>query len=502
MTECRITHSLRTGCTLLALSWAASASGAVPPRINSPLSHTAVPGPGNPSIQFQGTYPALTSITVQALNPSGGWSNLGSTIVTSKAGGWAVTVQVSAAFYFQPCGVGVFRVMPGDGKPQLTVMDEPCLDAAPPDTSVCLKDFVVLSQAGRYPTTLAGSLSVEGSKQAEKFACYHDVLGTLTISDSSPSSLVTWLNRGQAEAEAQMVLPNLAHVSNDLKVLLDRFKVLPVVDTLTTGGWAISALDLPLLTQVGGSINLRAVDLAPGGPISGHSYVFGTGALTTIGANVTIDNQAAFNHYVALSALTNIPGNLTVNWTKDSDLIESSLLQNLTAVHGNVAVTAKANIQFLLPALANVDGNVRIQSPGSSVQPYSIIANLNHVGGNLSVLGGFKLNCNQPTFPNLASVNGQLILNGGAPRGTLGAAGLNLGGLQIVNTQVTILPLPAGLQMATNGAVSIQQNSNLCQCQVNSFISLLQSAGWAGTPPPPNNGAAALCTPCPAPACQ
>jgi hypothetical protein len=148
-----------------------------------------------------------------------------------------------------------------------------------------------------------------------------------------------------------------------------------------------------------------------------------------------------------------------------------------------------------------VDGSLTIDgSNGDWFPPYYVMNSLTTVGGDLT-LSSFAVACGIPTFPSLSTVGGQLNLTGEAPRSTFGVPGLSVGSLALSNTADKALPLPAGFTLAPTGAVTIQSNPNLCQCQVDDFVAQLAATGWTGMAAISNNGTAVSCAPCPPPSC-
>jgi hypothetical protein len=235
----------------------------------------------------------------------------------------------------------------------------------------------------------------------------------------------------------------------------------------------------------------------------------GLPALTSLGGGLTIHNPVPPNmHMAGLGSLTTIPGDLTFYW-QHTDLFENALLPTLATVGGSADITLPINARQAFPALTTISGNVSFHAAGSVFRPDpTLMPQLATVGGNFT-LENVETTCilTGNRFPSLHAVAGAFSITGATSefRRPLGGTGVNhliVGSLGVTGSQTTLIPFGADMQVLGAGAVTFQDNANLCPCQITAFTNGLAANGWTGVPSGGSNGSAVFCAPCPsAPPC-
>ena len=483
----------------------------------SPESHTLVDG-GAP-VTFTGSTISLAGlpplfvplrIYVDYQDASGTWILLGSALAGSN-GTWSVGVTPpEAAFWGQPCGLATFRVRDSFGA-TYTGVDAACLATTP--GSSCSTTTIVLQRR----ETVAGNLTINGQAQAAKFQCLNRVQGDLSIvGGRADGDLPGFFAPGvsftlpqlrevtgglaiDGDRTEQLSLPLLTSVGGDLNVTLNSF------ETLLSGAhtFTVNTLDAPLLASVGGSVGLQTARFTTSGGAS-TTFAFGLPALTTVGADVVMHNPVFPGYVTGLPAVTTIPGNLVYDWGM-TDMVIATLLPSLAAVSGDAHLTLPPNARVALGALQTIGGTLTIDSSQSQARlDPPVLPLLTTVSGDLVLQNAaFACSTSATRWPSLATVAGTLRIEGNSTFGqNIGATGtthLGLGGLEMSGTTSARIPLFSDASVAVGGALSFVNNANLCSCQISAFVSTVTAGGWSGPLTDTGNGTAAACSPCPVP---
>ena len=498
---------------------------AAPACVTSPLSNTSA-DVGASGILFTGlaNYQAGLTVTIQAREANGSFTNLASVPVTTD-GRWSLSVSVPDHYFPAICGSATFRARTNHGD-VLPVLDSTCVSALPAHATsaqiaACNVSNIVVARASGV--TYNGNLTLNGQAAADPYRCVSVVTGDLTIVAGRVGLLP-----GYYQAGVTFTLPNLTHVTGNLAVDGDRAEsvslplltqvggdlslsmaqfatLIPPVTQLTPE-FPTTALNLPALASVTGSVVLHNEHehVPSGGTVH---YNFDLAALTTVGANIHVENTVFPGAVDGLNSLTSVPGNVVIEWGV-TDLDNSTLLSGVTHVHGDLELGAPPNARTLMDGLTTVDGSVTVRRADSTLASDPRIgpalwSGLTHIGGNLALQHTSDADICTAIFPALTQLSGALQITDGttSPIGATGAAHLALGSLQISAATDSNIPLHADAQVASAGAISVSNSPDLCPCQVDAFVAGQQSSGWAGTETNTGNGATASCKPCPAALC-
>jgi hypothetical protein len=265
----------------------------------------------------------------------------------------------------------------------------------------------------------------------------------------------------------------------------------------------VNNVNAPKLVSIGADLGVQAAALNFSGGGSTPTMDVGLPALTSLGGGLDIHNPAPPNlHMKGLNVLTTIPGDLIFDW-QQTDLFENLLLPTLATVGGSADITLPPNAHQLFPALTTISGNVHIQSAGNVFQTDpSLLPQLQNVGGNFA-LENVSAGCSPigNRFASLHTVAGAFSVTGANSdfRRSLGKTGVNhltVGSLEVTGTKTKLIPFGADMQVVGAGAVTFQDNANLCPCQITSFTIGLAANGWTGASTGGNNGTAVTCSPC------
>ena len=310
---------------------------------------------------------------------------------------------------------------------------------------------------------------------------------------------------------ASVSLPLLAQVGGNLSMTMAQFTTLippATEDGMPIFASPITAFSLPALASVAGSIDLHNEnDHTATGASSSH-FNFGLAALTAVGANVHVENAVFPGAIDGMNSLTSVPGDVVIDWGV-TDLDETMLLSGLTHVHGSFEVDAPPNARTLMHGLTTVDGNVTVRRADALLDSDArigggLLSGITHIGGNLTLqhTSHEDVVCTA-IFPALTQLTGALQITNGDPNpiGATGATHLALGSLQISGSTASDIPLHADARVASSGAIQVTDSPGLCPCQVDAFVALQQSSGWAGAETSTGNGASATCSTCPAALC-
>jgi hypothetical protein len=499
--------------------------------VTSPQSHTWI-DPNVHDIDFTGlaTYQHGLRVEIQVKNGKGAYQTL-ATAAVNKEGHWATTASVADKYFGGLCGHATFRAVTKPGGQVLKAADGPCLSHLPihptqQQIEACTTTEIVIERGGA--ATYTGTLVIDGPAEAKAYQCLTEVNGDLILEGGNEV-----FSPGFARPGLETVLPKLAHVTGNLSVDGDRAArvALPLL-TEVGGNLSLTmayfgtyteapdpaddpvyadittAIELPLVATVGGSIDLHNERENTPVASSSHIYNFGLPLLTSLGGDVNVLNSIFPATMYGLSALTTIHGNVLVDWGP-SDLFTVPLLDHVTHVEGNFELAGPPNARGLMGALATVDGNVsihRASGVGSSTRmdPH-LLEGLAHIGGNLTLdRVGTEAPCHV-LLPGLSQLEGALQISNSDDAILFGATGgshLSLGSLSIEDSQLDALPLSADAVVSPSGAISVTNNSKLCPCVVDAFIALQQTSGWLGSATNTGNGASAACGgACPATFC-
>jgi hypothetical protein len=470
---------------------------------------------GVSTVFFDGVTDQNVTVIVEVLQPrTGTYVVLGSG--SSVAGSFHVTVTVpESAFFTPPCNFATFRVRDSLGR-QYAGRDQACLDDPRQSSNICGASVILLQR----PQTLQGPLALNGQSDADTYACVTTLDGDLSIAagEATGAQNNTYLpgvsfslprlkevtgSLSIAGQGSELVnLPQLTQVGGDMSMALNGRRF----DANNGNTKFVNKVNAPKLVSIGGNLVIDAASLNFSGGGATPTMDVGLPALTSIGNGLTINNPAPPNlHMSGLTALTNLPGNLTFNWTQ-TDLVENGLLPALVSVGGNADITMPPNARQLFPALTTVSGNVTIQNAASVFQPDpSLLPVLQAVGGSFT-LQNARTSCTPSgnRFPALKTVSGAVSILGANSEfrpfmGANGANALTVGSLDVSGTKTQLIPFGSDMQVVGAGAVNFQNNANLCPCRITSFTSGLVANGWSGASTGTGNGTAMVCSPCPAP---
>lgn len=485
---------------------------------------------GSSTLEFTGRIESERglSVIIQAELPNGTFIDLATTPVPSS-GNWSVQVTVPSRLFRPPCGRVVFKAVTNTGA-SLFGLNKGCPNPFGPSPIVpqnfagCATATIAVQRD--LPATVAGNVALDGHEDAEAYRCVTAVQGNLSIKAGRQQ-----VSSGFYAPGLTFSLPNLTQVSGNLSIDGDRAASVSLSSLQTVGGdldvtlthfatmvpslepgddpvvaFPVTTLATPLLGSVGGDIALHDAKENTLPSSLSFPYVFGLDAVTSLGGSVLVDNPVFPAQVIALSSLTTIPGDLTVQWGA-TDLDSTSLLPQLTSVQGNFTLVAPPNARRLMSALTDIGGNATIQGNGMA-KPHlgtHLLEGLTHVGGNFSLHSPSDYAACDAVFPSLESVEGTLGIQAGdtgVALGSTGATALQVGALTLSNTDSPRVPLHADARVSGSGAIDIQGNPQLCACQVSAFVSSQAAAGWSGSATALGNGALASCVSCPASVCN
>ncbi|MEM6990350.1 MAG: hypothetical protein AAF721_07635 [Myxococcota bacterium] len=315
------------------------------------------------------------------------------------------------------------------------------------------------------PSTHVGDVVITTQAEADALACTTEIDGSLTIADS---------------AELSIALPDLQSVTGDVTLVFSRDPA-----SLSTNP-IVRTIDAPQLDTIAGS-------LAVSYPGIGGDLVdldIGLPALTTLGADLSIDLTTFNADMGGLTALATIPGDLSIIST-GSDYTHGGLLGALVDVGGNVTFETSNTTTGLLDDLTQVGGTISIT--GAFFPPGAPnLTELLTVGGDLQLASmdlitvvGFD---NQ--FPLLTDVGGDLdIEQGGLDDLLVGdPLGITVGGVRLHdNGSLSGLNAP-NVTVSTSGPITITDNGNLGDCNAQAFVDDQAALGWAGVATVSGNG--------------
>lgn len=495
-------------------AWLAGLAILVQGCVTSPNSHTVLET-GVSNVIFHGVTDQPVTVKVQVLHP-----RLGAYITlaqdSSVAGSFHLNVEVPEwAFFTPPCDFATFRVRDNLGR-QYGGRDQECLDDPRQAGNLCGTSVILIQR----PKTHIGNLTLDGQAQADAYKCVTTLDGDLTIaagevpgaqSNTFQAGVAFQLPRLQEVTGSLTVdgqgselvnLPRLTQVGGDMSMTLNgrRFDA--------TGGnkTFVNKVNAPMLVSIGDHLAVEAVTLNFGGGTS-PTMDLGLPALTTLGGGLSLHNPAPPNlHMSGLAALTTVPGDLTFDW-QHTDLVETALLPALATVGGSADITLPANARQLFPALTTISGSVTFHAAASSFRPDpGLLPQLKTVGGSFTLDNVDTTSCSPAgnRFPSLHAVTGAFTVTGPNSkfRRSLGGTWINhlvVGSLEVTGSQTNLIPFGADMQVQGAGAVTFQDNANLCPCQITSFTTGLTLNGWTGAPGGGNNGSAVSCAPCPSP---
>jgi hypothetical protein len=523
---------------------AAFLSSALTGCVLSPHSRTVV-APSR-TITFTGYFPPSaasgTKIRI-SVRDGNAWVPIGGlATINSSSGIWTVDVPVPDKYWKAPCNAASFKATSDNGAVSLQAFDQFCLDSLPAgadfDTQqICLQPSIILTRPVAGPvvyTPPGGQLTINGPDESELYRCVTTVNGDLTI-DGGARPAQTKYYRGLIVALPSLVevtgqltitgnhaerisLPLLQQVgtapgvTSGMKVTLNRFYAWDRVpqDSTVTPKQVYSLLDAPALTSVDGQLELHNAadsDISSSGQLH---YPFGLDALTQVGSVLAVDEACPPSGIDGLAGLTTVPGDVTLEWREWE--LYGGLMSNLNHVGGNLLVASRNLVNGpVLPALQSVAGNVTFKGPQPTpctagtgkpcnFQNTHVLEQLQTVGGDLS----FE-NCHTyggaTRFPALTTVSGTLRITGSNGHmdptiGSTGATPLEVGGLDFHDSTLFNIPLHADVQLAAGGVAAIHDNSLLCQCTVEAFLTSHALPIDAGTC---DNGSAAMCSACSVP---
>ena len=468
------------------LGLALGCAGAATSCITSPETNTVVDSARQP-VQIQGQLPIEygTSLTVQYLTTSQTWANLGST-VANRAGLWQFSAAIPTNGWNQPCGVAVLRANSNTNQ-QLVVRDDACVTALPPNAepeaiSACYTPYLYLHQ----PHVYQGDLNIVGAAQAAPHQCTTKVVGNLTV-DNVTDPLVA--------------LPSLHDVTGNVDITLRRF----VDSSSNPPKYPAGRFDSPILASIGGNVAVHTVrDPSIPGVSFGSTYYFGLDGVTSVGGDIFIENTAFPGHAFVLNALLTHDGNVTIHWDPN-DVNATHALSSLREVTGNVTVTVNPNANSMLRALEHIGQDLDISTSAGHWHTNTnawFFESLTTVDGNLTL---HKPETSCTTLVALEYVGGALTFEGSylytdGYLGSKNAAPLSVGAFAVIDGDAPIVPAGPDLEVRNDGAVTLTNAPNLCDCSTSEFVMQLEASGWGGTATISGNGATASCMPCPAPA--
>ncbi len=479
--------------------------------VSSPQSNSSVSGT---VISFEGVYPYEpgTTISIQAREPDGSYTVVGSTSV-SRDHRWAVSLRLPERFWPPgPCGAASIQAFSNESRAPIPGVDSACLAELGPTPTLeqrisCNTSTITVQRAEIH----RGDLTLNGTADAERYGCVTEVRGNLTIQaggEIGDRPYNCYL------PDQRFSLPNLVEVTGDLtldgghveRVEFERLERIGGSLDLTLHGFytctprpgaapgdfgdSTTAGSFPSLTTVSASVAVHPIKDSGVSWPGAKYWELGLFSLENVGVDVLIDNATFPAGITGLNALTTIPGDLVVYWPR-SDLDAAHLLEGLTSVGGDLQLTLPPNARNLAGALTTVGGDVSISSVVSSlrVSP-NLLPALERVNGDLSLPEETE-NTGCWWLPSLERVTGTLRTAARHLGGSIGSSsGLVVGALDYRNSEVPNLSLGRGFRVSGAGPIAIQDNSAVCQCQVDAFIATLAASGWTGSARSSGNGTA------------
>ena len=433
---------------------------------SNPMSIQSAPSPTGPWTTFANATSSSSGFPIDGIMLHG-WS------VSAVIPGW-IPAGCGQEVYVRASG-GAFSALTfdglGAGVPQTGIdclSDEvgagadiinAAIDCASPDSPV----LHLTEPAG--PSTHVGDVVISTQAEADAFACTTEIDGSLTIADS---------------AELSIALPDLQSVAGDVTLVLSRDPVSPGTNPV------VRDIDAPMLGTIGGSLFVSY----PGNGGDLADVDIGLPALTTIGADVSIDLTTFNADMDGLTALATIPGDLSII-SSGSDYTHGGLLSSLVDVGGDVTFETSNTTTGLLDDLTQVGGSISIT--GAFFPPGATnLTELLTVGGDLQLasmdlitVSGFD---NQ--FPLLTDIGGDLdIEQAGLGDLLVGdPLGITIGGLRLHdNGTLSDLDAP-NVTVSTTGPITITDNTNLGDCNAQAFVDDQAALGWVGTATVSGNG--------------
>lgn len=302
-------------------------------------------------------------------------------------------------------------------------------------------------------STKLGDVTVTTQAEADALACVKRIEGSLTVQPVEPL----------------VQLPVLAEVTGDV--------LIEVEDTTSEMFSPAEVVELSMLSSIGGTLRFHHLN-----GMYGSDVRIGLPALTTLPGDLELA-LSSFNGYnKGLDALAAVGGDVHILGRGDYYPLE--LLQNLRRIAGSLTVetSGAGSSGGILPRVLEVGGDVELLSLRHVASGNSFVE-LQTVGGGLRLRNTYV---SDSTFPQLTRVASRFVLeNDGAsalPESVVfgSASGISLGALTITNTGLSVMPFSTTARVDRAGAIRVQNNADLCQASVDTFVATQQLAGWSG----------------------
>jgi hypothetical protein len=242
----------------------------------------------------------------------------------------------------------------------------------------------------------------------------------------------------------------------------------------------VRTFTFPALTRIGGSLAYQQPDVPA--TTAGWQFSLGLEALTRLGGSLSIQFGIHGISVAGLTALTSVPGNLSISFT-DADVQSNLLLPNLQTVGGDVSVSGGFTVLTVLGGLQHIGGNLQVQNAclgaackiGPSLQDVAGVVTLDGAGHGA------------PLFGAMTAASGGLSLHAMSttPIGTAGADTVQLGALTILDSPGWI-SLPNNWRLASTAPVTIH-DTGLATADICTFLAA--QPDYTSTPPPDLGGA-------------
>lgn len=309
---------------------------------------------------------------------------------------------------------------------------------------------VTRHELGADESTIDGDVEIRTQAEADALGCATVIHGSLSVRPDEP--VVT--------------LPNLVEVTGDVRI--------EVEDTMPDDFQPAEVAALPMLQHVGGSLRFHHFNGHYGSDVQ-----IDLPMLTSLSGNLSL-TLSSFNTQVdGLPALASVGGNLDIE--AEGDCYIGGLLEALVSIDGDLRIHAHGagSSGDILRGLKRVGGDVQLESLGG--QYPDVLNHLESVGGFLRLRNTYWI---EDHFPALLSVGGPFVVEGNRMSSTdaaqVGASNLSIGALALKQTPLKTLPLAASARVSSNGSITIEDNTQLCQSSVDAFIAAQEAAGWAG----------------------
>lgn len=328
-------------------------------------------------------------------------------------------------------------------------------------------------------STYFGNAVIHNQAEADAFACYTRITGSLTIADSEAFAIA---------------LPNLRTVLGDVHIVYSSDD-----DSLPFLERKVRSVSLPQLTRIVGHVELSY----PGenGGFYAATQNLGLEALTTLIGNLSVEIDNFGANLDGLSSLTRLDGSLSL-WVRTGDVEGYGFLDNLRLVTGHVHLREGGNSFGLLRGLETVLGSLTVQGFSFAVGGPPNFSALRTVGHNVELrnveltgLGeGARL------FPELSFVGGWLdvehapVMLGDGEHNELVIARLDvrLLGLRLVDTEFAVFGA-FDPRLFAFGLIDLRDNALMCEASAAGFIASERAQGFFGLATQSANGAGATC---------